>query len=97
MINQITLKAVVLEIVRMSTEDGPGIRTTVFLKGCTLRCAWCHNPESISPLPQLCWIGNRCIGCKTCLSVCPEKALELTRSGMKIDRARCTRMRHLRR
>jgi pyruvate formate lyase activating enzyme len=84
------LEGRVLEIVRMSTEDGPGIRTTVFMKGCTLKCLWCHNPESISPQPQLCWLANRCIGCKTCLSVCPEQALDLSAAGMKIDRARCT-------
>ena len=82
--------ATILEIVRMSTEDGPGIRTTVFFKGCTLKCAWCHNPESIPIHPQLCWVGSRCIGCKTCLSVCREKALTLTETGMQIDRSRCT-------
>jgi pyruvate formate lyase activating enzyme len=79
----------ILEIVRMSTEDGPGIRTTVFFKGCTLNCAWCHNPESISPKSQLQWVGSRCIGCKTCLSVCTENALKLTEAGMQIDRTRC--------
>jgi pyruvate formate lyase activating enzyme len=83
-------QATILEIVRMSTEDGPGIRTTVFFKGCTLNCSWCHNPESISIHPQLCWVGNRCIGCKTCLSVCKENALTLTDTGMKIDRTLCT-------
>ncbi|MFZ2807527.1 MAG: 4Fe-4S cluster-binding domain-containing protein [Desulfosalsimonadaceae bacterium] len=57
-------QATILEIVRMSTEDGPGIRTTVFFKGCPLQCAWCHNPESISVKPQLWWIGSRCIGCR---------------------------------
>jgi pyruvate formate lyase activating enzyme len=80
----------ILEIVRMSTEDGPGIRTTVFFKGCSLKCAWCHNPESISPQPQLVWMGNRCIGCRTCLSVCTENALDLGEAGMTIDRNRCT-------
>jgi len=83
-------QATILEIVRMSTEDGPGIRTTVFFKGCTLKCAWCHNPESISIHAQLCWVGSRCIGCKTCLSVCKENALTLTEAGMEIDRTRCT-------
>lgn len=83
-------QATILEIVRMSTEDGPGIRTTVFFKGCTLNCAWCHNPESISIKPQLCWVGSRCIGCKTCLDVCEKDALTLSEAGMQIDRTRCT-------
>lgn len=82
-------EALVLQIIRMSTEDGPGIRTTVFFKGCTLGCAWCHNPESISPKTQVCWIGNRCIGCRTCLDVCPEKVLSMTPEGIVIDRTRC--------
>jgi ferredoxin len=58
---------------RATAEDGPGIRTTVFFKGCPLRCAWCHNPESISP-PQVQWLENRCIGCHTCLEACPNRA-----------------------
>lgn len=82
-------EGVVLEIMRMSTEDGPGLRTTVFLKGCPLRCTWCHNPESISPKPQLQWIGSRCIGCKSCLTVCPRGALSAAAEGIAIDRARC--------
>ena len=80
----------VLEIQRMSTEDGPGIRTTVFLKGCSLECAWCHNPESISTLPQVQWIENRCIGCEYCVKACPVQALKMTDSGIVIDRETCT-------
>lgn len=82
-------QATILEIVRMSTEDGPGIRTTVFFKGCTLACSWCHNPESISIKPQICWVGSRCIGCRTCLEVCEKKALTLSETGMQIDRSNC--------
>ncbi|MFP3981457.1 MAG: glycyl-radical enzyme activating protein [Desulfobacterales bacterium] len=83
------LNAAVLEIIRMSTEDGPGIRTTVFFKGCPLKCQWCHNPESISPAPELCWVGSRCIGCGTCLEVCARQALDLSDAGLLIDRSRC--------
>ena len=85
--------ALILEIQRMSTEDGPGLRTTVFLKGCPLSCPWCHNPESIAFEPQLEWIGERCIGCQTCVSICAANALEadpLTHE-MKIDWELCDR------
>ncbi|MCP4575464.1 MAG: glycyl-radical enzyme activating protein [Deltaproteobacteria bacterium] len=81
--------ATILEIQRMSTEDGPGIRTTIFFKGCSLNCSWCHNPESISPHPQIHWISNRCIGCKICLEVCSEGALTFTESSNRIDRNLC--------
>ncbi|MDR0589041.1 MAG: 4Fe-4S cluster-binding domain-containing protein, partial [Spirochaetaceae bacterium] len=57
------VKVMILDIQRMSTEDGPGLRTTVFFKGCNLACAWCHNPESISPRPDLNWFAGKCIGC----------------------------------
>ena len=82
-------QAIILEIQRMSTEDGPGIRTTVFFKGCPLKCLWCHNPESISPYPQIQWIGSKCIGCKTCIETCPETALTFTDNGVNIDRSLC--------
>jgi pyruvate formate lyase activating enzyme len=76
-------------IQKFSTEDGPGIRTTVFMKGCSLRCRWCHNPEGLSPHPQLVWYDVRCIGARRCLAACPSSALELTPDGMRIDRDRC--------
>ncbi len=79
----------ILEIQRMSTEDGPGIRTTVFFKGCPLRCTWCHNPESLSRKPQVQWIGSRCIGCHTCEETCPHDAVTFTVDGIIIDRAIC--------
>ena len=65
----------ILHLQRLSTEDGPGIRTTVFFKGCPLHCAWCHNPESIPLEQQVQWLENRCIGCLTCLEACPQGAL----------------------
>ena len=80
----------IFNIQQFSTEDGPGIRTTVFLKGCPLRCPWCHNPEGLRPGPDLMWYDVRCIGARDCLSACPEKALSLTSEGMRIDRERCT-------
>ncbi len=83
------LKGIVFQIQRMSTEDGPGIRTTVFFKGCSLKCIWCHNPESISPRPQIHWIGVRCIGCQTCVNVCPNSALTFTPDGISINRKLC--------
>jgi pyruvate formate lyase activating enzyme len=79
----------VLDIQRMSTEDGPGIRTTVFMKGCSLKCGWCHNPESISPRPQVHWLDTRCIGCHTCADVCKQEALSVSDQGVAIDRGRC--------
>lgn len=80
----------ILEIQRLSTEDGPGIRTTIFFKGCSLKCAWCHNPESISPRPQVHWIQNRCIDCGTCSDVCSKGALSRSVAGLEINRQACT-------
>ncbi len=79
----------ILHLQRLSTEDGPGIRTTVFFKGCPLRCAWCHNPESISPQPQTQWFAVRCIGCNTCLEACPNDCLRRGENGLLIERTRC--------
>lgn len=60
------------DIKPFAVHDGPGIRTTLFFKGCPLRCAWCHNPEGFSPLPHLVIRPERCIACRECLSACPE-------------------------
>ena len=84
------MNGIVTNIQRCSTEDGPGIRTTVFLKGCPLSCVWCHNIETIDPKPQLVWYSTKCIGDKACIEVCPEDSLDLTPDGMKIDRDSCT-------
>ncbi len=82
-------KGLILNLQRLSTEDGPGLRTTVFFKGCPLQCAWCHNPESISTRLQLHWIETRCIGCHTCLETCKSDALTVRGNEIRIDRNSC--------
>jgi len=79
----------IFEIQKMSTEDGPGIRTTVFFKQCPLRCKWCHNPESILKESQLEWLEHKCIGCNTCIKCCDQGALSFEEDGLHIDRAKC--------
>ena len=81
--------ALILEIQRLSTEDGPGIRTTVFFKGCPLECTWCHNPESISSYQQVHWLETGCIGCKICIDTCRNNALSVSQSGIVINRENC--------
>lgn len=85
-----TVTGLILHLQRLSTEDGPGLRTTVFYKGCPLHCLWCHNPESINPGSQVQWISVRCIGCDSCLRVCPQGALTHTETGIIRDRSLCT-------
>lgn len=84
------MNGMVLNIQRFSTHDGPGIRTTVFLKGCTNACAWCHNPEAIRPGPEVQVFPDRCIGCLRCLDVCPEHAHELVQGEKVYRRELCT-------
>lgn len=79
----------ILDIKGNSLDDGPGIRSVVFFKGCPLSCAWCHNPESKKPGPEISFDQNECVGCDTCLSVCPEQALSRNLPFF-IDRNRCT-------
>lgn len=82
--------ATVLSIQRMSTEDGPGLRTTVFFKGCSLACRWCQNPEAMSPKLQLVWHDWKCIGAGRCDAVCPEDAIRRDGKAVAIDAGRCT-------
>jgi pyruvate formate lyase activating enzyme len=79
----------ILPLQRLSTEDGPGLRTTVFFKGCPLHCAWCHNPESLSIALQIQWFSVRCLACQTCVQACPNGCLELTADGLTMDRELC--------
>ena len=78
------MKATIFDIERNSYVDGPGIRTTVFFKGCNLRCAWCHNPESQIGTPQMIFYKNKCIGCGKCKEKCPVALENCTLCG------RCT-------
>ena len=75
--------ALIFDIKRYALHDGPGIRTTLFLKGCPLRCVWCHNPESWSSVPQRLYKQAKCIGCSSCVEACPEGALKLTPEGVR--------------
>ena len=84
------ITGVVTDIQRFSIHDGPGIRTTVFLKGCPLRCFWCHNPEALAPRPELQYYADRCIACGACVVACPEDAHTMRDGQHSFDRARCT-------
>lgn len=84
------MRGMITEIQRFSLNDGPGIRTTVFFKGCDMKCSWCHNPETLEMKPQLMFYSQKCIGCGHCFTECKTGAHYIDDSGAhKIDRLLC--------
>lgn len=79
-------KGIIFNIQRFCTHDGPGIRTTVFLKGCPLRCPWCHNPEGLSRAPEIALDPRKCIGCRACLENCARGGHEIGPEGDHVYR-----------
>ena len=79
----------IFDIKKYAINDGPGIRMTIFFKGCNLNCQWCHNPESLSPKVQKMYTASKCIGAFKCLDNCPNDALELTEEGIVTDFDAC--------
>lgn len=83
-------RAAVINIQKYSIHDGPGIRTTVFFKGCPLKCWWCHNPESQNPDHEIMFFKERCTNCGVCIKRCPQKAVEAQEKYPKTDESKCT-------
>lgn len=84
-------KGLIFDIHRGTTHDGPGMRTTVFFKGCPLNCRWCQNPESIRPYRELQWDAGDCIGCKSCIAACPNGVLHEEQGRLVTDDGLCRR------
>lgn len=85
----IPITGTVFNIQKYSIHDGPGIRTTVFFKGCPLACLWCHNPESIAPKPEIIFGSNKCIGCGDCVKTCPKEAMQVVEQTVRKEAANC--------
>ena len=84
------MKATIFEIKRFAVHDGDGIRTTVFFKGCPLRCVWCHNPEGLVKRPQLAYYAHKCLHCMECVSICPSGAHKNEGGVHTFERELCT-------
>jgi len=84
------MKGRITSLQRMSMHDGPGIRTVVFMKGCNMRCKWCHNPETWLAKSQMQYIEEKCIHCQTCLISCSKQAIEVVDGRISIDYSRCS-------
>jgi pyruvate formate lyase activating enzyme len=89
-VTDLSAKGTIFNIQRFSLHDGPGIRTTVFMKGCPLRCWWCHNPESQAAAPELMFRAARCIGCNACLAACEQGATRPLDGHLDVDHGLCT-------
>lgn len=83
-------KGLIFDIKKFAVDDGPGIRTTIFLKGCPMRCLWCHNPEGQTLAPELMYRHKKCIRCDECAKICPNQALFLTGKKLTINRKICS-------
>jgi pyruvate formate lyase activating enzyme len=83
-------EGIVFDIQHFSLHDGPGIRSTVFFKGCPLSCLWCGNPESQSPQPQLMYFTHLCAACGNCVKACPNRAMSFVTDGVRFDPSRCS-------
>ena len=83
------VRGTVFNIQKFSVNDGPGIRTTVFMKGCPLRCIWCHNPESKRTQPEIMYNNSKCVKCGACLSVCDKKAHNVNKDVHILERSLC--------
>lgn len=90
MLRPSAVSGIIFDIKQFSIHDGPGIRTTVFLKGCPLSCWWCHNPEGQAPKPELVFRESRCIRCGACLEVCDQGAISWDGDVVATDRGKCT-------
>ncbi len=86
----VLITGIVFDVKKFSIHDGPGIRTTVFFKGCPLSCWWCHNPEGQASEPELTFRANRCIQCEACLSACTQNAIFWDGDVISTDREKCT-------
>lgn len=87
------INANIFNIQKFSVHDGPGIRTTVFFKGCPLRCLWCHNPESQNNENQMLYDKDKCVLCGACVKICPEKAIKIENNNLTTDPSKCNHCR----
>lgn len=85
------LKGLIFNIQKFSVNDGPGIRTTIFLKGCPLRCLWCFNPEGIRIYPEIMWENEKCKRCFSCIEICPKNAILCKKNLISIKEEKCNK------